>query len=138
MQIIIFSCEVTTIVKRIKKDSTADPELREHATNLTKSSQGLENYLTNCNLQHLPKNQAELRDVAMKCMETSKEIQAKVDDIDSTRGGSVMKALKLKWRKNEFEKLEQDMRKYQDTMQTHILAHIWYVEFSRSRSDPGA
>jgi ribosome-binding ATPase YchF (GTP1/OBG family) len=125
MQIISFSHEVTSIVKRIKKDGTADPELREHADNLSKSSDGLEQYLKSCDLKHLPKNQAELREIASKCLETSKDIQSKMDKIDSSRGGLVLRALKLKWRKGDFEKLEQDMGKHQDTMQTHILVHLW-------------
>ena len=129
MQIISFSHEVTTIAKRIKKDGTADPELREHARNLSKSSEGLEQYLKKCNLKHLPKSQAELQDIAKKCLETSKDIQSKMDEIDSTRGGAVMRALKLKWRKIEFERLEGDMRKYQDAMQTRILVHIWWVYY---------
>jgi ribosome-binding ATPase YchF (GTP1/OBG family) len=124
MQMISFSHEVTSIVKRIKKDGTADPQLREHADNLSKSSEGLEQYLQSCDLKHLPKNQADLREIASKCLETSKEIQSKMDKIDSSRG-VVFRALKLKWRKGDFEKLEQDMRTYQDTMQTHILVHLW-------------
>ncbi|KAH8759110.1 hypothetical protein F5882DRAFT_366438, partial [Hyaloscypha sp. PMI_1271] len=123
MQMISFSHEVTSIVKRIKKDGTADPQLREHADNLSKSSEGLEQYLQSCDLKHLPKNQADLREIASKCLETSKEIQSKMDKIDSSRG-VVFRALKLKWRKGDFEKLEQDMRTYQDTMQTHILVHL--------------
>ncbi|KAN0107891.1 hypothetical protein V8E51_007633 [Hyaloscypha variabilis] len=124
MQIISFSHEVTSIVKRIKKDGTADPELREHADNLSKSSDGLEQYLQSCDRKHLPKNQAELREIASKCLEISKEIQSKMDRIDSSRGVPVFRALKLKWRKGDFANLEQDMRKYQDTMQTHILVHL--------------
>jgi ribosome-binding ATPase YchF (GTP1/OBG family) len=124
MQMISFSHEVTSIVKRIKKDGTADPQLREHADNLSKSSEGLEQYLQSCDLKHLPKNQADLRETASKCLETSKEIQSKMYKIDSSRG-VVFRALKLKWRKGDFEKLEQDMRTYQDTMQTRILVHLW-------------
>jgi hypothetical protein len=124
MQMISFSREVTSIVKRIKKDGTADPQLREHADNLSKSSEGLEQYLQSCDLKHLPKNQADLREIASKCLETSKEIQSKMDKIDFSRG-VVFRALKFKWRKGDFEKLDQDMRKYQETMQTHILVHLW-------------
>jgi hypothetical protein len=127
MQIISFSHDVTSIAKRIKKDGTADPQLREHADNLSKSSEGLEQYLQCCDLKQLPKNQSDLREIASKCLETSKEIQSKMDKIDSSRGFPVLRALKLKWRKGDFEKLEQDMRKYQDTMQTHILVHLWCV-----------
>jgi hypothetical protein len=125
MQIISFSHEIISIVKRIKKDGTADPELREHAANLSKSSDGLEEYLKSCDLKHLPKNQDDLCEIASRCLETSKKIQSKMDKIDSSRGGLVWRALKLKWRKGDFEKLEIDMRKYQDTMQTHILVHLW-------------
>jgi hypothetical protein len=125
MQVISFAHEVTSIVKRIKKDGTADPELREHALNLSTSSEGLETYLKGCNPKRLPKNQVELEDIATKCLKTSKDIQSEIDKIDSTRGGSVMRAVKLKWRKTVFERLEQDMRKYQDAMQSNILIHLW-------------
>jgi hypothetical protein len=125
MQVISFAHEVASIVKRIKKDGTADPELREHAVNLSTSSKGLENYLKGCNPTHLPKNQAELEVVATKCLKTSKDIQLEIDKIDSTRGGPVMKAVKLKWRKSVLERLEQDMQKYQDAMQSNILIHLW-------------
>lgn len=125
MQIISFSLEVTSIVKRIKKDGTTDLGLRENAENLSASSKGLKKYLKGCDLKHLPKNQAKLQNIATKCLKTSKDIQSNMDEIDSTRGGPVMGALKLKWRKGVLERLEQDMRKYQDAMQTTILVHIW-------------
>jgi hypothetical protein len=125
MQVISFSLEVTSIVKRIKKDGTADSELREHASNLSKTSNELENYLKGCDLKQLPKSQVELQEITVKCLETSREIQALMDNIDSTRGGRVVKALKMKSKKSTFERLEQAMRKYQDTMQTHILVHLW-------------
>ncbi|KAE8454252.1 hypothetical protein EG329_005177 [Mollisiaceae sp. DMI_Dod_QoI] len=47
-----------------------------------------------------------------------------MDKIDTSRGCNALKAVKLKWRKGAFEKLEQEMQKYQDTMQTHILVHV--------------
>jgi hypothetical protein len=125
MQVISFSLEVSSIVKRIQKDGTADSELRDHASNLSKTSNDLESYLKGCDLKHLPKNQVELEDIAVKCLETSREIQALMDNIDSTRGGRVVKALKMRTKKSTFERLEQAMQKYQDTMQTHILVHIW-------------
>jgi hypothetical protein len=127
MQIISFSLEVTAITDRIKKDGTADPELREHAGNLSQSSQSLEQYLTKCHIKQLPQNQAELRAIATKCLQTSKQIQAKMDKIDSARDLPLIGGLKLMWKKSEFEKLEQNMRKYQETMQTHILVHVWCV-----------
>lgn len=112
-------------MKRIKKEGTADLELREHAGNLSKTSNGLENYLKGCDLKHLPKNQVELQDVATKCLETSKRIQTLMDRIDSTRGGRIVRALKMRSKKSTSDSLEQVMRKYQDTMQTHILVHLW-------------
>jgi hypothetical protein len=125
MQVISLSLEVTSIVKRIKKEGTADLELRQHAGNLSKTSNELENYLKGCGLKQLPKNQVELQEITMKCLEMSKEIQGLIDSIDSTRGGRALKALKMRSKKSTFERLEQAMRKYQDTMQTHILVHLW-------------
>jgi hypothetical protein len=125
MQVISFSIEVTSIAGRIKKDGTAGLELREHAGNLSKTSSELEHYLKCCDLKHLPKNQVELQDVATKCLETSEKIQALMDSIDSTRGGRVVRALKMRSKKSTFDSLEQTMRMYQDTMQTHILVHLW-------------
>lgn len=125
MQIISFSHEVASTVKRIKTEGSADPELREHADHLSNASKGLEQYLKSSLVKPLTKNQAELHDIAMKCLKTSKDIQSKLDEIDSTRGVPVMRALKIKWRKSEFDRLEKAMQKYQDTMQTHILVHLW-------------
>ena len=85
MQIISFSHEVISIVKRIEKDGTADPELREHAGNLSKSSKGLEQYLKSCDLKHLPKNLADLREIASKCLETSEDIQSMLGDMARDR-----------------------------------------------------
>jgi hypothetical protein len=125
MQVISLSIEITSIVKRIKKEGTADTDLREHAGNLSKISNELENYLKGCDLKQLLKNQVELQEITVRCLETSRGIQALIDNIDSTRGGRVVKALKMRSKKSTFERLEKAMQKYQDTMQTHILVHLW-------------
>jgi hypothetical protein len=85
IQIISFSHEIVSTVKRIKKDGSADPELREHADHLANASKGMEQYLKSCNMSHLSKIQAELQDIAAKCLETSKDIQSTLAEIDSTR-----------------------------------------------------
>jgi hypothetical protein len=125
MQIISFTHEITSVVKRIREDGSVDTELREHADHISESSKGLENYLERINKKQLPKNQSSLRDIASKCLKTSKELQAKLDKVDNTRGGSVPRALKLYWMKNGLAQLEKAMQNYQDDMQSHILIHLW-------------
>lgn len=125
MQVISFSHEIYSVVKRIKEDGSVDEELRQHADHISESSQGLENYLDRVANQQLPRNQTNLKDVASKCLKTSKKIQAKLDQIDNTRGGSVSRAIKLSWTKSSLARLEKDMQHYQDAMQSQILVHLW-------------
>ncbi|TVY31187.1 Vegetative incompatibility protein HET-E-1 [Lachnellula hyalina] len=124
MQVIAFSHEIYSVVKRINEDGSVDEELRQHADHISESSKGLENYLDRIVHQQLPRNQATLRDVASKCLKTSKKIQTKLDRIDNTRGGSVSRALKLSWMKNALARLEKEMQNYQDAMQSQILVHL--------------
>lgn len=125
MQVITFSHDIYSVVKRINEDGSVDKELRQHADHISKSSEGLENYLDRIVHQQLPRNQTTLRDVASKCLKTSKKIQTKLDQIDNTRGGSVSRALKLSWMKNALARLEKEMQNYQDAMQSQILVHLW-------------
>ncbi|TVY43928.1 Vegetative incompatibility protein HET-E-1 [Lachnellula subtilissima] len=121
MQVISFAHEIYCVVKRIKEDGSGDKELRQQTHHISESSKGLENYLDRIVHQQLPRNQTNLRDVASKCLKTSKKIQTKLDQIDNTRGGSLCRALKLSLTKNSLERLEKDMQNYQDAMQSQIL-----------------
>ncbi|TVY49615.1 Vegetative incompatibility protein [Lachnellula occidentalis] len=126
MQVISFSHEIYSVVERIKEDGSVDEELRQHVDHITESSKGLENYLDRIADQQLPRNQTNLRNIASKCLKTSKKIQTKLDRIDNTRGGLVPRAVKLFWRKDALERLEKDMQDYQDAMQSQILSPMLY------------
>ena len=127
MQTISFSRELTTTVKRIRKDGSGDPDLAERGTNLTIVSKTLSQYLQDPNLENIPKNQAELEAIAKKCVDTASEILKALEKISKCRGGSFGGAIKLQWKKHEMEGLEKKMQAYQETMQSHILIHLWYV-----------
>jgi hypothetical protein len=124
MQVISFAHEVASTVKQVKKDGSVDPKLREHAGNLSNTSKQLEQSIDGSNFRPISQNQADLRNIAVKCLKTSKAMQSKLDEIDSSERGPVMKVLKMRWITNELQKLETDMQKYQDAMQSRILVHL--------------
>lgn len=125
MQVISFAHEVASAVKQLKKDGSVDPKLREHAGNLSATSEQLNQSLSDFNATPISKPQADLRDIATKCLQTSTAMQSKLDQIDSNGRGPIMKVFKMKWKMSELQKLENDMQKYQDGMQTRILVYLW-------------
>jgi hypothetical protein len=125
MQIISFSHEICSLVKRIKEDGSVDQELREHIGYMSESSKSLGKYLEGIKGRQLESNQTKLEDIASKCLKTSLEIKAELDKVDNSRGGSIGRAVRLLWSKKAMVRLERAMQSYQHDMQTEILVHLW-------------
>lgn len=124
-QIVSFSHEVYTFVKRIKEDVTVYVELREHTSHISDASRGLEEHIKGFSTNGLPNNHANLMDLAAKSLRTAEDIQNLINRVDNTRGGSLCHLLKSFWVQSKLDRLEKSMQSYRQDLRSHVLLHVW-------------
>lgn len=128
MQVISFSKEIISTTRKIREEGAVDVTLEDNAEGLSKSSNTLKEYLGKIAVRNQAPvtggNEAELRDVAAKCLKTSEDISMTIREVEGTRGGNIMKALKFRRKRGLLADLEKKMQSYRNRMDTDIMLHL--------------
>jgi hypothetical protein len=135
IQVISFGREVLSLCMRVYRDGSLEPDLAYNAVYLQSLSTKLvESFHAAQTPNQLSKDQYGLQDIASKLLKTTNQLNQLVEDIGvggaSSRRAVVGYAMKYFLRyKTKIQSLEKTMIGYQNTLNSRILVHLWYVTF---------
>jgi hypothetical protein len=135
IQVISFGREVLSLCMRVYRDGSLEPDLASNSAYLQSLSTKLvESFRAAQTPNQLSKEQYDLQDITSKLMRTTTQLNELVEDIRvdgaSSRRAAVRYMVKYFLRyKKKIQFLEKTMVGYQNTLNSGILAHLWYVTF---------
>lgn len=137
MQVVSFSHEIFNLAQRIAQDGSPDASLADKSAQLSDLSQDLQGSLKmQQQTKPLTENQQRLQRLAKKCLNSAESLTEELDKIkwktgpDGTNSRTqrwfLSQTWKLWWRKSKIDKLQKEMTDVEQTLQSTILADLWY------------
>jgi hypothetical protein len=134
LQIVSFVHETFSLCKRLYDNGEADPTLGANIKAVAVLTQTLRQTVLSPPHAARPVTEAdyELKRIADGCLASANHLAARLEVLGvSESRRSVTKtaksAFKLWWRSGEFQRLLEEMREYQKTLDSGLLLRIWFV-----------
>lgn len=131
IQVISFSHEVLSTCKRVCRDGSPQPDLEKNSNQLQRLSTKLLESI-NEPQSTLSKQQYELRSMATRLCDTIGQLITLLDDVKTDGASSRLTAVKKTFKNNfrykqKIRELEKAIQSHQNTLDSGMLAHLWYV-----------
>lgn len=129
MTVITFARDTIVTCKASYKGDILDSQLSDSAALMLDISTEVQSH--HIAIQPHTQTQKRLGDVAKKCQEAAKALKDEVDFILSHQkkgdwAAAIKLASKTRWRARRLERLSKSMDDCKSTMETALLARIWY------------
>jgi hypothetical protein len=132
LQIVSFVHETFSLCKRLYEDGESDPALGTNAKAMVVLTKSLQHTVFHPPGATNPVTQAdyELERIAKECLASADRLTTRLEALgvyDSRRRltKTAKSAFKLWWRSGEFQRLVEEMREYQKTLDSGLLLRIW-------------
>jgi hypothetical protein len=128
-QLISFTHESISLVKRIAENGTPDPGLLQYAEQLSAISKDLESRICDAQITPSPltKVDNDLLEVARNLSTVSQRLQVKLTEISSSRFGKYGKFMKYKLSRQEVEQMERTVSQYTKVLELQVLSKLRLV-----------
>jgi hypothetical protein len=130
LELIHYACDTCMLCKSIYDGRSPDKSLKENAKSLEVASSEVKN---RC-LAQTPKTpeEKELYRTAKRCTTAAHDVQKELGRIEGERAAgsvraSMWVAVKARWWKSRVEEAQKTLDQCRATMNTHIIAKVWYV-----------
>lgn len=133
LQIISTGGEAIKICREIYKEGSSfdNQELHRRSELIARPIQTIQTWFDSfiaSGRQPLSATEAQLWDVATKCLAIARELQNKLQELKQEPGDGrrtlIKKSAKTWWQKSPIQKMEQNLTKYEAILQTSILTHM--------------
>ena len=134
LQIVSFIHKTFLLCERLYERGEANPALGTNAKAMAALAKILRHTVLNPPGGASPVTEAdyELERIAKECLTSTQCLTAKLEALEVTESRrsltkTAKSAFKLWWRSGEFQKLVEEMREYQKTLDSGLLLRIWFV-----------
>lgn len=129
MQLISFTAETVKLCHLVYEGQAPEKEMLENATALQTLIASIDPDASAAKTRRSVSEQ-DLIDMARRCKVAAKEVVEEVSFLmKGHKQGSLASTLKVaaktNWRTRRLKRLEQNSKRYQDTLEAHMLVRIW-------------